>query len=130
MPEEQLYIINLDELLDILARRAPAEFHNATIEIMKDASAWVQYWVKINSPVDTNRMRSSWRFEVQDAFGEVQGIIGTNVANYPQALENSNKKPRSVGRIPFLRPAVEEHQSEIKQLFDRGFQAVIKRLGM
>ncbi|MHC4512004.1 MAG: HK97 gp10 family phage protein [Planctomycetota bacterium] len=129
MPEEQLYIENLDKLVEILSRRAPQEFHKTAVGAMTGASAQVTNWVRINSPVDTGRMRSSWRFQVRATFGNVQGIIGTTVKDYPQALEESDKQPRGVGRIPFLRPAVEEHQSDIRRIFERAFRAVVKRLG-
>jgi hypothetical protein len=128
MPEEQLYIENLDELLNILARRAPAEFHRTAVGAMTGASAQVTNWAKMNSPVDTGRLRSSIRFEVKPTFGNVQGTIGSNVV-YAPSVELGGGKPRGVGRIPFLRPAVEEHQSQIKRIFERAFQAVARRLG-
>jgi phage gpG-like protein len=128
MPEEQLYIENLDELLNILARRAPAEFHRTAVGAMTGASAQVTNWARMNSPVDTGRLRSSIRFEVKPTFGNVQGVIGSNVV-YAPFVEFGGGKPRGVGRIPYLRPAVEEHQSQIKRIFERAFQAVARRLG-
>jgi len=128
MPEEQIFIENLDELIDVLARKAPQEFHRTAVGAMTGASAQVTNWAKMNSPVDTGRLRSSMRFEVKPTFGNVQGVIGSNVV-YAPFVEFGGGKPRGVGRIPFLQPAVEEHQSQIKAIFEKAFRAVAKRLG-
>jgi phage gpG-like protein len=128
MPDEMLFIENLDELLDILAKRFPQEFQQAAQVAMTKSAVDVEGWAKQNAPVDTGRLRSSIASKVETAFGEIQGVIGTNV-KYAEHVEAPGNVRRT-GRRPWLRPAVEEHQQEILKNFEGIFSELAKRLGL
>lgn len=69
------------------------------------------------SPVDTERLRSSWATKVDTSPVPMWSEVGTNVV-YAASLEYSGKSPRGVGRIPFFEPAVSDSQSDINTLLD------------
>jgi len=128
MPEETLFIENLDEFMDILAKRFPREFQSAAEVAMTKASIDVEGWAKQNAPVDTGRLRSSIASQVKTTFGEIQGVIGSNVVYAPYV--EAPGPVRRTGRRPYLQPAVEEHQQEILKTFEGIFSELAKRLGL
>lgn len=56
------------------------------------------------SPVDTGLMRSSWEIDI-DSRSLNEASMFSRV-DYALELEFSSRKPRGVGRIPFVRPAI------------------------
>jgi hypothetical protein len=58
------------------------------------------------SPVDHGFLRASWSGHINTQTKPMTAVV-TNRINYAMPLENSGYSPRGVGRIPFLRPAVE-----------------------
>jgi hypothetical protein len=58
------------------------------------------------SPVDTGFLRASWSGHINTEAKPMTAVV-TNRIKYAMPLENSGFSPRGVGRIPFLRPAVE-----------------------
>jgi HK97 gp10 family phage protein len=111
-------IEGLDELLRDFMHEYPKEYQRIIGRAMQKAVKDVERWAKQNAPVDTGRLRSSIGGDVKSSFGEIVGIVGTNV-KYAPFVEEGGGKPRGVGRIPFLRPAVEEHKEDIFTTFKK-----------
>jgi hypothetical protein len=127
MPEEVLHIENLDELIDVLAKKAPKEFHHASVLGMRKSVIDVTRWAKQNAPVDLGRLKASIAYRVEPRFGNVKGAVGSNVTYAP--FVEVRGQPRGVGRIPWLRPAVEEHIKEIMRNFEQAFKRAFRKLG-
>jgi HK97 gp10 family phage protein len=117
----------LDELLTDFQHKFPAEYKRVVSRAMNVVVKDVERWAKRNAPVDTGRLRSSIGGEVKTLAGEVVGIVGTNV-KYAPFVEEGGRKPRGVGRIPFLRPAVEEHEGEILETFKKAVETLTKAM--
>jgi hypothetical protein len=133
MPEEMLFIKNLDELIDVLAKHAPREFGLAARGGMTKSVIDVTGWAKQNAPVDTSRMETSVGYKVEGTFGEVTGFVGTNVVSkkgfsYPAKMDQPGPV-RGKGRRPWLTPAVSEHVRDILHNFERYFKIAFKKLG-
>lgn len=58
------------------------------------------------SPVETGFLRASWSGHINAEARPMTAIVNNSV-KYAMPLENSGYSPRGVGRIPFLRPAIE-----------------------
>lgn len=58
------------------------------------------------SPVDMGFLRASWSGHINTQTKPMTAVV-TNRIKYAMPLENSGYSPRGVGRIPFLRPAIE-----------------------
>jgi len=127
MPEEMLYIEHLDELIDILAKKAPQEFQDSAETAMTKSVLDVTGWAKVNAPVDTGRLETSIGYKVTPMFGQVTGYVGSNVEYAPHVERPGNVRRK--GRRPWLRPAVEEHVSEILHNFEEIFRRAFKKLG-
>ncbi len=83
---------------------------------MTKACLLVERDAKINSPVDTGRLRSSItnRLEVEE--NQLVGIVGTNVEYASFQEFGTSKMPAH----PFLFPALEANKSRIKDLLKDG----------
>ena len=105
----------------------PIDHFIATEKVLKHGQwnpfrgATVEGRAKFNSPVDTGRLRTSFAHRVEAALGRVR--IGSNV-RYASPLEFSRKRPRGIGRIPFLRPALSESLGDINRQLRRLGQAI------
>lgn len=118
----------LNELLDILQKRWPKEFNQMLYTAMRFITFKVQGWARKNAPVDTGRLRASLVPGVEPIAGGIRGWVGSPV-QYAPYVETSTGSPRGVGRIPFLKPAIEEHVEEIIAIIERYVNAFAKKLG-
>ena len=103
------------------ALRDPKLVEGPIRDFLASAGATVEGRAKFNSPVDTGRLRASFAHRVEAKLGRVR--IGSNV-RYASPLEFSRKRPRGIGRIPFLRPALSESVGDINRQLRRLGQAI------
>lgn len=122
------------------------------VEAFRDATLIIQRDAKINTPVDTGRLRASITPEVTVHGTEVLGIVGSNVVyapyvelgtrpHYPplEALEVWAERhhttaflvARAIGRrgtkaIRFLQNAFETNKERIIKRIERGIEEAIK----
>ena len=68
------------------------------------------------SPVETGFLRASWSGHINTATKPMTAVVSNRV-KYAMPLENSGYSPRGVGRIPFLRPAIEYYLQVKEQYF-------------
>lgn len=94
-------------------------------DAMRRATLVVQRAAKLNSPVDTGRLRASITPQVTQFGLQLQGIVGTNVV-YAREVEEPGPV-RGVGRRPYLQPALTENQSEITRIIDEAVGRVTKQ---
>jgi phage gpG-like protein len=83
MAGKTVYIVGLDRLLYVLLRKAPQEFERAAREGLEKSVTDIQSSAKRNAPVDTGLLRSSIGKEVRTTFGQIRGVVGTNVEYAP-----------------------------------------------
>ena len=95
------------------------EINHLLYNKMHVASEFVLSEARRRCPVDTGNLRSSLNQEVEKENGEIVGRVGTNVeyAAYVEYGDESGKKPRFVGTMPFLRPALLENKQQITKFF-------------
>mgnify|MGYP003663213810 CR=1 FL=1 len=79
---------------------------NPLAKFLELAQKIVTNQAKEFSPVDTGFLRASWSGHINTEAKPMTAVV-TNRIKYAMPLENSGFSPRGVGRIPFLRPAVE-----------------------
>lgn len=79
------------------------------------ASNFVKDEAKRRVPVDTSNLKKSLTYEVVEENGEIVGRIGTNVsyAIHVEYGDENGMKPRKVGQMPFLRPALLDNKDQI-----------------
>lgn len=77
------------------------------------------------SPYEFGRLQASWRHTLDAQPIPLSATIGSSVL-YAKFLEFSDppKKPRRMGRIPFLRPAFEESQGDIQGFAETATQEI------
>lgn len=77
-------------------------------------------YARANAPVDTGRLRNSITFETLNDEDAV--VIGSNVEYAPyQELSTSRMKAANGGK-GFLRPAINDHMDEYKNIFTNELQ--------
>lgn len=96
--------------------------------VLTKAVSLLQREVLTTTPVDTGRLRGSWVAVVDQSKIATFAQLGTNVP-YGEYLEHSDKKPRGVGRIPFLQPAVAKLQGTIGKLLSEARSMLEQRWG-
>ena len=79
------------------------------------ASSFVKDEAKRRVPVETGNLKDDLGYEVVEENGEVIGRIGTNVsyAIHVEYGDENGMKPRKVGQMPFLRPALLDNKEQI-----------------
>tara|TARA_R110002020_G_C16214483_1_gene767216 strand:+ start:394 stop:774 length:381 start_codon:yes stop_codon:yes gene_type:complete len=70
------------------------------------------------SPVETGFLRASWTGSINASSKPMTAVVNNSV-KYAMPLENSGYSPRGVGRIPFLRPAIEYYLQVKEQYFQQ-----------
>ena len=123
MTEIDVTIEGLDELLDGIQRKYPQAYKDEIGGAMEKSVIQVQGWARENAPVEFGLMRASIAHEVSMPFGDVVGVVFSDI-KYAPFVEFGGGKPRGVGRIPWLRPAVEEHTEKIIG----NFKSAVKRI--
>lgn len=95
------------------------EIDDAIERALEKVGLTAEAYAVLNAPVDTGRLRSS----ITHATDETSAYIGTNVeyAKYVE-LGTSKQKPQ-----PYLRPAVNDHMLEYKQIFEKEISSVDKK---
>ena len=85
------------------------------------------------SPVDTGLLRSSWGVEIAESGGFPTWGAVANPVSYAEPLERNtrNARPRGVGRIPFLGPAIRRfnrsHMSKVLRIWAKEIEdAMVK----
>ena len=121
------YIENLDKLLDVLDKQFPREFERTFVTAMRFVTFKALARARINSPVDTGRLRASLFNTVEAPIGSIIGIIGSPV-EYASFVEMPGNV-LGVGRRPFLEPAFTQHMDDIERDFLRFAQMLAKKLG-
>ena len=158
MPSKAVYVVNLDYLLYILLRRAPQEFERAAEEGMNKSVIDMSSSAKLNAPVDRDRLRSNIGHEVKTTFGEITGIVGTNVEYAPHMeYGTTHTKMPPPGALDvwarrhgipsgflvarailrrgglrarrFMQKAFDQHKREVKPNLETAFARALKRLG-
>ena len=97
-------------------RECLSHINNKLKSRMVLASNFVKDEAKRRVPVDTANLKGSLGYEVVEDNGEIVGRIGTNVsyAIYVEYGDEMGKKPRKVGQMPFLRPALLDNKEQIR----------------
>ena len=124
---EYFHIENLDKLLDVLERQFPREFDKTFSVAMKFVVTKALARARINSPVDTGRLRASLFQTVDTSFGSIIGIVGSPVT-YASFVEMPGNV-LGVGRRPFLEPAFTHHMDDIERDFQRFAMILVKSMG-
>ncbi len=127
MAEKMFHIENLDKLLDVLNKKFPREFERTFVTAMRFVTFKALARARINSPVDTGRLRASLFSTVEAPIGSIIGIIGSPV-EYASFVEKPGNV-LGVGRRPFLEPAFTQHMDDIERDFLRFAQMLAKKLG-
>jgi HK97 gp10 family phage protein len=92
-------------------------------EAMVTAVLLIESTAKELAPVDTGRLRSSIASKVKKiAEDEVQGFVGTNVEYAPYVEWGTSKMEAQ----PYLRPAVNAHREDIRDLFREAVEESIE----
>lgn len=91
---------------------------------MRKATLIVQRSAKMNSPVDTGRLRASITPEVRTMGKRVFGVVGSNVT-YAARMEQPGRS--RVGRRPYLQPALEENKEKIVKLLDSAVGRIVEQ---
>lgn len=102
MPGETLKWYGAERMKDI-SSKLEKNMHKAVLIVERDA--------KINSPVDTGRLRASITNEVEKT-DIIIGRVGTNV-KYASFQEHGTRK---MAAHPFLFPALEANKERIREL--------------
>jgi len=77
-------------------------------------------YAALNAPVDTGRLRNSITYKI--VIDEEAVYVGTNVEYAPYVeLGTSKRKPH-----PYIKPAVEDHKAEYKQIINDVFKKYYK----
>lgn len=98
----------------------------AFLNAMREATLTVQRAAKINSPVDTGRLRASIVPEIRTVNGpRVHGIVGS-VVRYAPKVEQPGRV-RGVGRRPYLEPAFKENKDKVIKLLDSAVRAIVEQ---
>lgn len=112
MPGQVTVKFDLTEL-----RRAQRKFPDVVGAALK---RWLQRSTRLVkgttqdfTPVDTGLLRSKWDARFQSARNPKWGSV-YNPIHYAVPLEESDKSPRGVGRIPFLAPAIDASIGRIR----------------
>ena len=158
MAKKAVYIVGMDHLLYVLMRKAPQEFERAAREGIGKSVIDIEGSAKRNAPVDTGLLRSSIGHEVKSTFGEITGIIGTDVEYAPHmeygtthtrmpppsALDvwarrhgfpNGFVVARAILRKGglrarrFMQKAFDQHKHEVQPNLEAAFARALKRLG-
>lgn len=111
-----LLTIDSNDLTDEVIQALRLAIHRALVTIGIKVQGWAvknlsKPWKEGQSHVVTGRLRNSTAFYTDD--NEVH--IGTNV-EYAQIEEEGNSKRPA---HPFLRPAVEEHIGQIREIVEK-----------
>ncbi len=103
--------------------KAVRELQGAPImNAMRDSTLLVTRYAKINSPVDTGRLRASITPSVSSMKETVTGIVGSNVKYAPYVeLGTKFMKPRK-----YLQRALEQAMDYIKTRFDRATKEIAR----
>jgi len=83
---------------------------------MAKAVLIVERQAKEDCVVDTGRLRSSITSKVEQAEGDITGVVGTNV-EYASFIEQGTSK---MAAQPFLYPALESQKDRIKDALKNG----------
>ena len=85
--------------------------------LLGKAALLVERQAKMDSPVDTGRLRASITPEVSTEVIPLWSKVGTMV-EYASAVETGKGTPRGVGKIPFFMPAFEAMKSKIGDILN------------
>ena len=77
-------------------------------------------YARANAPVDTGRLRNSITFETLSDEDAV--VIGSNVEYAPYQELSTSKMQAANGGRGFLRPAINDHMTEYKNIFQNELQ--------
>jgi hypothetical protein len=95
------------------------------LQAMRDAVLIVQRAAKMNTPVDTGRLRASIMPEVRTIGRVITGIIGTNVV-YAAKVERPGPV-RAGGRRPYMKPALEENKDKVIKKLNSGIARIVEK---
>ena len=80
----------------------------------------VTNYARANAPVDTGRLKNSITFETLSDEDAV--VIGSNVEYAPYQELSTSKMKAANGGKGFLRPAIQDHFEEFKNIFENELQ--------
>jgi HK97 gp10 family phage protein len=95
------------------------------LQAMRDAVLIVYRAAKLNTPVDTGRLRASIIPEVRTIGRVITGIIGTNVV-YAAHVEKPGPVRRS-GRRPYMKPALEENKDKVIKKLNSVIASIVEK---
>lgn len=124
MPSVHIKITNLAAVRSAFSA-APRLMSKELGNAIKKATFLVDARSKINTPVDTGRLRASHRTMFQGVGQQFAGIVQP-VANYAMFVHEGTKFMQ--GR-PFLRTALEDSENEIQYLFRTATQNALNSIG-
>jgi HK97 gp10 family phage protein len=93
------------------------ELEGAIEEALGLAGMQAENYARANAPVDTGRLRNSITSQVLK--GENAVVIGTNVEYAPYQELSTSKMPACNNGRGFLRPAINDHIDEYKNIIIR-----------
>lgn len=119
VPEIHVQIKNLAQIKDAFARSPAVMARELNIAIQK-AVLLIGRQSRINTPVDTGRLRAS----TYERFSNLKGEVGTNT-NYDLFVHEGTRfmRPR-----PYLRSAVETNDTGIQVFFREAVQHTLDKI--
>jgi len=127
-PLVQSKVMGTSYLLDLLKNKLK-EQDDIIAKAVLESALLVERDAKDNCPVDTGRLRSSITHEVTKIKGEpITAKVGSNVEYAPHVEFGymRNAKPRGVGTIPFLYPALERNLTKIENIISNAIKQAIE----
>ncbi len=152
MAKKAVYIVGMDHLLYVLKRKAPQEFERAARQGMLKSVIDIEAETKRQPnkvPVDTGLLQSSIGHEVKTGFGEITGIVGTNVEYAPNVEYGVSPHTRTAHRRAglsggviftrflhpgqraqrFMQTAFRMQKNNVKPNIEAALARALKRLG-
>ena len=114
---------NVESELQRLARELSVTSGPFT-QAMRRATLIVTRAAKINSPVDTGRLRSSITPAIRTSGIKIVGVVGS-IVEYAPKIEQPGPVRRT-GRRPYLQPALNENRSEIFDLLNNAVAQIVE----
>lgn len=120
MPDIAITITNLPQIKSafakspiLMTRELNKAIHKTVLQISRDS--------RINTPIDTGRLRAS----TYERFANLRGEVGTDT-NYDMFVHEGTRymRPR-----PYLRRSVEKNQAEVNKNFTSAVQNVLDEIG-
>ena len=119
MADIQIRITNISEIRSAFSK-APALMMVALSQAVKQTVFSIGRQSRVNTPVDTGRLRGS----TYERFSGLSGEVGTHT-NYDMFVHEGTRFMK--GR-PYLRLAVESKQAEVDMFFTNAVQGVLNQI--